>query len=185
MLGQRALVGNPLACQWVGRVTGGVVLACTWRLSAAQLDVQSAYIDGFDTQRIQLCRSLITRANEALVPAIGFGLLLHERQFFLQLGSALGIAVLGSVLNGVYRADLAPHLSGAPAAAAEAATSSIAVAQEMATKLPGRGAELAAAADQAFMSGVSEAFAVGAVALALGSVFVWWRAPRKGTNPGT
>lgn len=102
-----------------------------------------------------------------------------------ELGSALGIAVLGSVLNGVYRADLAPHLSGAPAAAAEAATSSIAVAQEMATKLPGRGAELAAAADQAFMSGVSEAFAVGAVALALGSVFVWWRAPRKGTNPGT
>ena len=44
---------------------------------------------GRRAQRIEFCRSLITRANEALVPAIGFGLLLHERQALLQLGNAL------------------------------------------------------------------------------------------------
>lgn len=102
-----------------------------------------------------------------------------------ELGSALGIAVLGSVLNGVYRAELAPHLTAAPAQAADAATSSIAAAQEMATTIPAAGAQLAAAADQAFVAGTSRAFAVGAVALALGAVFIWWRAPRKGADPGT
>ena len=99
-----------------------------------------------------------------------------------ELGSALGIAVLGSVLNGVYRANLEPQLSNAPAAAVDAATASIAAAQDMATQLSVGGAELAAAADQAFVAGTTRAFAVGAVALALGAIFVLWRAPRQGAD---
>ncbi len=126
-----------------------------------------------------------TTAITSSLPRAKQGIASSTNDTSRELGSALGIAVLGSVLNGVYRANLEPQLSAAPPEAAEAATASIAAAQEMATKLPGQGAELAAAADQAFMSGVSQAFAVGAVALALGALFVWWRAPRQGADPGT
>ena len=97
-----------------------------------------------------------------------------------EFGSALGIAILGSVLNSAYLSNLGSATSGLPAQAAQAAQSSVAGAQEVATKLGPAGQRLAAAADQAFVDGVSNAVLVAAVLLVLGAAFVFFRAPRQG-----
>ncbi|HEX4817785.1 MAG TPA: MFS transporter [Nonomuraea sp.] len=68
-----------------------------------------------------------------------------------ELGGALGIAILGTVLNSTYRANLALP-AGVPA---EAAAESLAGAYGVASALPaGQGAELLRAARSAFLDGV-------------------------------
>ncbi len=99
-----------------------------------------------------------------------------------ELGSALGIAILGSVLASGYRDALAASgaLVGLPAQAVERATSSIAFlqagAQQIAAMGPA-GTRLADAARQAFVDGTGQALLVGSGALVLGAVVVALRAP--------
>jgi MFS family permease len=73
-----------------------------------------------------------------------------------ELGGALGIAVLGSVLQSAYRANL--DVTGLPAPAAEQARSSLALATQL-------GPRVAASAERAFVDGLHVALLVGAVAL--------------------
>jgi EmrB/QacA subfamily drug resistance transporter len=73
-----------------------------------------------------------------------------------ELGGALGIAVLGSVLQSVYRTNL--DVSGLPAPAAEQARSSLALAAHL-------GPQVAASAQTAFVDGLHVALLVGAGAL--------------------
>jgi EmrB/QacA subfamily drug resistance transporter len=73
-----------------------------------------------------------------------------------ELGGALGIAVLGSVLQSVYRSNL--DVSGLPAPAAEQARSSLALAAHL-------GPQVAASAESAFVDGLHVALLVGACAL--------------------
>jgi EmrB/QacA subfamily drug resistance transporter len=79
-----------------------------------------------------------------------------------ELGGALGIAVLGSLLADRYASGVADHTAGLPAPAAEAATSSVAAAQQVAPSLP-NGADLVAAAQAAFADGLSLALSVAAI----------------------
>lgn len=98
-----------------------------------------------------------------------------------ELGSALGIAVLGSVLNSGYRAGLADGLVGLPAGVAERALASIAFtragADELA-RLGPAGRDLVAAAEQAFVDATGAAFAVAAATLLAAAVVVLLRGPR-------
>ncbi len=73
-----------------------------------------------------------------------------------ELGGALGIAVLGSVLQSVYRSNL--DVSGLPGPAADQARSSLA----LATRL---GPNVAASAENAFVDGMHMALWIGAAAL--------------------
>ena len=73
-----------------------------------------------------------------------------------ELGGALGIAVLGSVLQSVYRSNL--DVSGLPGPAAEQARSSLA----LATRL---GPNVAASAENAFVDGMHVALWIGAAVL--------------------
>jgi len=88
----------------------------------------------------------------------------------IQVGGALGVAVIGSVLSTRYQHHLTAALSGKPipATAMHAALGSIGGAFDTAAKLPGAaGAALAHYAGPAFMSGANVSLAVGAgVALA-------------------
>jgi EmrB/QacA subfamily drug resistance transporter len=87
-----------------------------------------------------------------------------------EVGGAFGIAVLGSVLNSGYRADL-------PAAAG--AGDSIAAAAQIAQHAGPRGAALLDQAEHAFVSGLSTSLLVGACVLFAASVLVALLAPHR------
>ena len=83
-----------------------------------------------------------------------------------ELGGALGVAVLGSVLTTRYGSSLAPSVADLPEQARTAATSGLAGALRVAQDLGAGGPGLADAARQAFLDGFGLA-ALAASALAL------------------
>ncbi|MFG2559846.1 MFS transporter [Streptomyces sp. NPDC048496] len=85
---------------------------------------------------------------------------------FRQVGGALGIAVLGSVLSTVYRGDIEGHLGTLPAAARGAAGESIEATLGIAEKLGPAGAPLVGAANDAFVSAM-HVTALGSACVAL------------------
>ncbi|MFD0684730.1 MFS transporter [Actinomadura fibrosa] len=88
-----------------------------------------------------------------------------------ELGGALGMAVLGSVLNAVYR-DTLDLPASVPALAASAARDSLAGAVQAASALPARAAaELTAAARAAFVDGMHAALLCSAALAALVAAF--------------
>jgi DHA2 family multidrug resistance protein-like MFS transporter len=90
-----------------------------------------------------------------------------------ELGAALGIALLGSVVTGVYRDFTAP--SGVPADAAAAAHDSLGGAVESARGLPQeQGAAMLSAAQDAFTDGFQAAAGVGAAVLFATAAAAWF-----------
>ncbi|WP_351224099.1 MFS transporter [Streptomyces sp. NPDC002133] len=90
-----------------------------------------------------------------------------------ELGAALGIALLGSVVTGVYRDFATP--AGVPSGAASAAHESLGGAVEAATALPQQqGAALVGAAQDAFVDGLRLASGAGAVVLLATAVAAWF-----------
>ncbi|MGW0791307.1 MFS transporter [Streptomyces sp. NPDC002911] len=90
-----------------------------------------------------------------------------------ELGAALGIALLGSIVTGVYKGFGTPE--GIPAAAAKAAHESLGGAVETAGRLPAhQGSELVVAAQEAFVNGLRVSAAVGAVVLLATAVAAWF-----------
>ena len=89
-----------------------------------------------------------------------------------ELGMALGIATLGSIVTGVYRNFVVPP--GIPAAVAADARDSLAAATQAATQLPpSQGEALLEAAKAAFTSGLAIASGVGSVLMLISAVAVW------------
>jgi MFS family permease len=92
-----------------------------------------------------------------------------------QVGVALGVAVLGSILAQSYRDQLKPTLASLPAAARDTASQSIAATQAIAQHLGVTGQSLLAPADSAFTHAMHITTIVGAViALAGALVVVRW-----------
>jgi EmrB/QacA subfamily drug resistance transporter len=94
-----------------------------------------------------------------------------------ELGGALGVAVLGSVLNTAYRSGVDEHTAALPTGLAETARGSLGAAQAISRRL-GAG-DLADYASAAYVHGISLALIAGAVALVGGAVFVALRAPGR------
>ncbi|MEU1472449.1 MFS transporter [Streptomyces sp. NPDC005761] len=90
-----------------------------------------------------------------------------------ELGAALGIALLGSIVTGVYQGFTAP--AGTPADIASAAHESLGGAVEAAEALPEPEATtLVSAAQDAFVDGLGAASAIGAVVLMATAVAAWF-----------
>jgi EmrB/QacA subfamily drug resistance transporter len=88
-----------------------------------------------------------------------------------EVGGTLGIAVLGSILNEQYRsgvADAAP--AATPHAVVDGAQQSLGAALGIASALGDRGQQLADAVQNAFISGMAEAFAASAGLLVLAAL---------------
>jgi EmrB/QacA subfamily drug resistance transporter len=101
-----------------------------------------------------------------------------------QVGGAIAVAVLGSVLSATYARDLRPALAALPAGVAAAARASITQAAQIASRLPS-GGSLRAAAGTAFLHGMSivmlSCAAVAALAIATSLRYLPGRAPSGAT----
>jgi len=95
-----------------------------------------------------------------------------------EVGSALGIAILGSLLNQGYRDGMADAVAGLPDQVAEGVLSSIAFTASPLVALMGdTGKQLVQQAIDAFVSGVGQAVLVGSIILIVAAVAVAIIAP--------
>jgi EmrB/QacA subfamily drug resistance transporter len=108
-----------------------------------------------------------------------------------QVGGAIAVAVLGSVLSGSYARALGPDLARLPAGEAATARASITEAAQLASRLPAGGAVLRADAGTAFLHGMSivmlSCAAVTALAVLTSLRYLPGRAPTgsTGSTPST
>jgi EmrB/QacA subfamily drug resistance transporter len=96
-----------------------------------------------------------------------------------ELGGALGIAILGSILNGAYRSGVKDGTSSLSPDVADQVSSSLGTAQQVAAKLGPQGTDLLAQAESAYVHGVSLGLLAGAGTLLAAALFVAVRAPRR------
>jgi EmrB/QacA subfamily drug resistance transporter len=102
-----------------------------------------------------------------------------------EVGGALGVAVLGSIMASTYGPRVSDAIAGAPIPekTANAITDQIGAAMEAAKHLPaGAGAALRDVASSGFVDGMSIAFIVGAAALALGALIVGLYLPARAAD---
>ncbi|MEU9389776.1 MFS transporter [Streptomyces sp. NPDC048324] len=98
---------------------------------------------------------------------------------FRQVGGALGIAVLGSVLSAAYRNGIEGNLSLLPAGLRDAAGESIEATLGVAAKLGPRGKGLVGPANDAFLHAMHVTALCGTVVALLGAVVVFLFLPGK------
>ncbi|WP_455353261.1 DHA2 family efflux MFS transporter permease subunit [Streptomyces sp. SYSU K217416] len=99
----------------------------------------------------------------------------------VQLGSALGVAVLGSLLSGTYRDDIkeSAAAAGLPDSALNTAGDSVGAALAVAGQLPEQaGQALAAAARSAYVSGMAPSMLTGAAVAAAGILVALFLFPK-------
>jgi EmrB/QacA subfamily drug resistance transporter len=103
---------------------------------------------------------------------------------FRQVGGALGVAILGSVLSAVYRGQVSSALAGLPGPARDVAAESISGAYGVASHAGAAGPALIAAADRAFVVAMHWAAGGSAiVAVAAIVTVVLWMPRRPATVP--
>ncbi len=101
-----------------------------------------------------------------------------------QVGGALGVAVLGSILNSVYTAHMDSKVGGLTADAAHAASDNLQAAVAVSVKLPAPAAQsLVAAAEDAFVHAMDVTVLVGAGITLLGALVALLWLPHHGAHP--
>jgi EmrB/QacA subfamily drug resistance transporter len=118
-----------------------------------------------------------TNAIVASLPLSRQGVASAINDITRELGSAFGIATIGSAFNMGYRNDIDQHLGGLSADSAARAHQAPATALDTASKLGPAGEQLAANARDAFVSGLRYALLVSAAAMVIAALYVSLRAP--------
>jgi hypothetical protein len=96
-----------------------------------------------------------------------------------EVGSAIGIAVLGSLFNAGYRDAITPATSQLSVEAAHRVEESAGAGFAVAGRIGPQGDTLAAAVRAAFTEGLGDAMRAGALIAILAACFVAWRGPRR------
>ena len=122
-----------------------------------------------------------TNAVVASLPAAKQGVASALNDVTREFGAALGIALLGSLFNSGYTRAVADATAQLPEKTAGMVQDSTAIGLRVAEspKLGSAGPALEAQVKEAFMTGMHEAFVVGAVLLAIGIAYVLLRAPSR------
>jgi len=95
-----------------------------------------------------------------------------------EMGGAVGIALIGSVLNAAYQANVEPATAGLPPEAAQPVTDGIGGALAVATQMGPNGATIIDAARQAFVDAMTPALLLGASVCAAAALFTALRGPK-------
>ena len=97
-----------------------------------------------------------------------------------QLGGALGVAIIGSVVNDAYRSNLADEARGLDPVVVDAAGEGVGVASRVAATLPPEGAaELTRAANDAYVEAITRGFAISTAVLLAAFVVAVTMIPRR------
>jgi hypothetical protein len=161
----------------------GLLLTATGLVIVSQVDVELTYwhfavgLVVF-ASGMALAGTPSTTAITGSLPESKQGVASAVNDTARELGSALGIAILGSMLNAQYRDGMAAAVQGLPAGVADAAQSSIAATQTPDIQgLGSAGQALADAAQFAFVDGINAAMLVAAGIVAATAVIVAVLAP--------
>ncbi|HEY6533791.1 MAG TPA: MFS transporter, partial [Acidimicrobiales bacterium] len=171
-------------------VAAGMGLIALGFLLFAQLGVDSSYpfllVGMFPSVAgVSLAMSPMTAAIMSAVPSRRAGAGSAMNDATRELGAALGIAVLGSAAASQYSSALHDLTVSLPSAAADAASTSLAGALQVASSLPGEaGRLLELGAETAFMDGFHFASYAGAVVSVVSAFLVWRYLPRELAHEG-
>jgi len=179
------IIVSPLTPRIVNRIGSNRTVALGMALVAVAFALFSRL--GVDTQYpylllclfpmsggLALTMSPMTAAIMSAVPPrrAGSGSAMNDAT--RELGSALGVAVLGSVAASRYAAQMSDALQQLPGREQTEGRESLAGALEAAARLPGRaGVALADAAEHAFVSGIHLAALTGATLASIAAVLVY------------
>jgi EmrB/QacA subfamily drug resistance transporter len=99
-----------------------------------------------------------------------------------EMGGAVGIALIGSVLNAGYRSNVGPATAGLPTEVADPVAEGIGGALAVASQMGPDGANLSAAARQAFVDGMMPALMLAAAACAVAALLTIVRGPKSAAS---
>jgi hypothetical protein len=128
---------------------------------------------------IGLAMTPATNAIVSSLPSAKQGVASAVNDTTREIGTALGIAVMGSMFTSGYHSGIEGHLGGLPHGVADQAREAPGLALQAAHGLGDRGDALAQAARDAFASGMHTSMLVGAALLVVGAAFLAWRGPSR------
>jgi EmrB/QacA subfamily drug resistance transporter len=165
-------------------MTAGMLTMAAGLLVLAQLDGHSSYWGFFVGLLITgsgsaLCSTPATTAIVSSLPVAQQGVASAVNDVSREVGSAIGIAILGSLFNQGYRDGIAATVDKLPPQVAHAVGESPAAGLAVAGRMGDAGAVLSATVKDAFANGLHSAMIAGAVIAVLGALLIVWRSPRR------
>jgi EmrB/QacA subfamily drug resistance transporter len=180
------MVVSPLSAKVVERIGSKVVVATGLSAAAVGLIMASRLTAGASYPEVLIALVVLAAglalvmppATESIMGSLplakaGVGSAVNDTT--RQVGGALGVAVLGSVMSSTYGPRVTDAISGFPVSSEQASAirDQIGAAMRAANEIGGEpGRMLADVASRGFADGMSTAFIIGAAALALGAVIV-------------
>lgn len=189
------IVGAPVAARLVEKIGTKVVVAAGLVVTAIGLWMMSGIeiADGYTplgwalaTLGVGLGMTMAPATDSIMgsVPTAKAGVGSAMNDTTRQVGGALGVAVLGSVLSSSYREAIAPALTALPGQVADAARESIGAALAVAGQIGAEAAPLAEAARSAFTDAMgTTALLAAGVALAGAIIVSIFLPARESTEP--
>ena len=190
------MISAPLSARWVDRfgpkrvVSGGLLILAAGLGLLYFLDIGTSYWYMILALVVVAAGMGTTAApsTTAIMSAMplgkaGVGSAVNDTT--RELGGALGVAVLGSILASHYSSELAPTVASLPGAAGEAASSSLGGALAVAEQIGGSvGNGLADAAKVAYLDGMGLAILTGVGVALAAATLVYRFMPAEGAMPG-
>ena len=164
-------------------VTGMLLLAGGLALFATLADPDGGYLSVLPGilvlgAGVGLAMSPSTAAITSSLPEEKQGVASALNDTVREMGGAVGIALIGSVLNSAYRTNVEPTAASLPPAVAEPVTEGIGGALAVAGQLGADGTAIVEAARQAFVDGMAPALYLGAGLALAAAAFTAFRGPK-------
>jgi EmrB/QacA subfamily drug resistance transporter len=180
-------IAAPLSERYGQRLVGGggLLVSAAGVVALARLGAHSGFLPLLVAEvilaaGIGLAMTPATNAIVSSLPTSKQGVASAVNDTTREIGTALGIAIMGSTFDAGYRHALNGHLVGSPLAAAR---QSPAVALQVAARLGRGGDSLVRVTQDAFTSGMHVAMLLGAVLLAAIALYTIARAPGRLSEP--